>query len=66
MKSQSHEFGPQWEREGNGKPGWSDRDIRQFKHQTLTQTQTVITREFSQLNVAKPHLRNIQMLAWAV
>ncbi len=41
-------------------------DIRQFKHQMLTQTQMMITREFSQLNIAEPHLRNIQMLALAV
>ncbi len=40
--------------------------IRQFKHQMSTQTQRVITRKFSQLKVAKPHLPNIQMLAWAV
>ena len=37
---------------------------RQFEHQTLTPTQTVITSEFSLLNMAKPYLRNIQTSAW--
>ena len=43
-----------------GTTGQAKQPMGQFKHQTLTQTQTVITHEFSQLNVTKPHLRNIQ------
>ncbi len=39
---------------------------RQFKHQTLTQTQTLISREFSQLNIWKADLHCTQMLRQAV
>ncbi len=49
---------------GGGKEDPDDDDVTagmtmiidSVKHQTLTQTQTVITHEFSQLNIAKPHL----------
>ncbi len=40
--------------------------IGQLKHQTLAQTQMVITHKFSVPDDAKPHLRNLLRLAKAV